>query len=346
MNPSESKSTQWGVVVAIGVTLVVAYPLRYVLLPFVAAAAIAYLARPLMHWLQGRLCLPRWAAALTAFVLFLCVSGLAAYGVERLAVPQVTQMLTDSRAMIEKFLVSIFHGHQIQLPGGRQLTAKQLADKLNRGLEGIGDDTQQILQFTAAGIAIFMGLVMTFVLLAFFLFTGPRLARGTLWLVPPHLRQQAIELARDVDHMLARYLVGVFIIVLFTSVVTGIVAGPVFHVSHAIFLGCAVGLLELLPVVGPVLSFILFGLVAVQQTGYVAIVTFGVFAIALRLAIDQLVGPIVLGKAARIPAVVVMFSFLVGGFVYGILGVVLAIPVAATIKIVLAHFYETPSAAS
>jgi predicted PurR-regulated permease PerM len=146
--------------------------------------------------------------------------------------------------------------------------------------------------------------------------------------------------------MLGRYLRGVFVVVLFTTTVTWVVTGPVFHVQHALFLALAVGLLELIPVVGPIVSFILFGLVAVQQTGYGEVIGFGVFAVGLRLVIDQLVGPLVLGKAAEIPALVVIFAFLAGGTLYGMLGVVLAIPFAATIKIVLMDLYgEAPDVA-
>jgi predicted PurR-regulated permease PerM len=104
----------------------------------------------------------------------------------------------------------------------------------------------------------------------------------------------------------------------------------------------AVGLLELIPVIGPIVSFILFGLLAVQQTGYGEVIGFGAFAFGLRLVIDQLVGPLVLGKAAEIPALVVIFAFLAGGTLYGMLGVVLAIPAAATIKIVLTNLYDEP----
>ena len=98
--------------------------------------------------------------------------------------------------------------------------------------------------------------------------------------------------------------------------------------------------------VGPIASFILFGLLAVQQTAYGQIIGFGIFAIALRLSIDQLVGPLVLGKAAEIPALVVIFAFLVGGTLYGLLGVILAIPTAAAIKIVLANIYGDAEDAS
>lgn len=341
MNDSRSKSTGWGIALAVGVALILAYWLRYVLIPFVLAGALAYLARPLVRWLPRALGLPRWASALLAFLLFLGICAILAYGVERLAVPQIDAMMTDSKATIEKFLVTLFHGRELHLPG-KTLTAEEAARQINAELDKIGENPEQLIGLAVTGFAAMMGFVLTCVLFAFFLFTGPDLARGMLWLVPPHLRPRVRSLAMEIDPMLARYLRGVFFVVLFTSAITYLVTGFVFHVGHAIFLGLAVGLLELIPVLGPILSFVTFGLVAVQQKGYGTIIGFGVFAIVLRLAIDQLVGPLVLGRAARIPAVVVIFAFLAGGVLYGFLGVVLAIPVAATIKIVLTDLYEGP----
>ena len=60
---------------------------------------------------------------------------------------------------------------------------------------------------------------------------------------------------------------------------------------------------------------------------------------ALRLSIDQLVGPLVLGNAARVHPTLVIFCFLAGGALFGIVGVILAVPVALTVKVTLATIY-------
>lgn len=328
----------WQGVAVIVALLVLTYWLRFILLPFVAAGALAYVARPMLQWLQRRFGLPRWLAALVPFLLFLGILSLLGYAIDRLLVPQVEQMLGDLKNTLRQFLLNVFHGRPIYLPG-KTMTADEAAGKVVDRLDELNSPDALIAAATT-GFAAMMGIVLSIVVFGFLLFQGPRLASGLLWLVPPRLRPQARSLAQQIDPMLGRYLRGVFIVVLFTTTVTWIITGPVFGVPHAFFLAMAVGLLELIPVVGPILSFIMFGLVAVQQTAYTEVVGFGVFAIGLRLTIDQLVGPLVLGRAAEIPAVVVIFAFLTGGALYGILGVILAIPAAATIKIVLANLYE------
>ncbi|HXE55381.1 MAG TPA: AI-2E family transporter, partial [Tepidisphaeraceae bacterium] len=113
MSDSRSRGTLWGVALTIGLVLLFAYPLRFVLLPFVGAGALAYLARPIVHWLPRKFGLPRWLAALVAYLLFLVICAVLAWAVQRLAVPQIDAMMTNSEATIQKFVVTVFHGKQI-----------------------------------------------------------------------------------------------------------------------------------------------------------------------------------------------------------------------------------------
>jgi predicted PurR-regulated permease PerM len=342
MTANRSTSTKWAVAIAVALAFLLAYPLRFVLLPFVAAGALAYIARPLVNLMHRRLGFPRWLAALAPFLLFLMILSAIGYAIESMLVPQLAEMVNNAPLMAEKFLENLFqrfHLTNVQI-FGQTLNAKTAADDLVNALKQAAG--ANALTAISGGIGAMMGCVITVVLFGFLLFTGPALARGALWLVPPGLRPRARSIAMEIDPMLGSYLRGVLVIVLFAALVTYVVTGLVFHVSHAIFLAVAVGLLETIPVIGPILSFVAFGLVAVQQKGMGLIIAFGVFAIVLRLTIDQVVGPLVLGRAARIPAIIVIFAFLVGGAVYGLLGVILAIPVAATIKIVLTDLYEGP----
>jgi predicted PurR-regulated permease PerM len=117
-----------------------------------------------------------------------------------------------------------------------------------------------------------------------------------------------------------------------TPLVGWIGFGPVFHLPHAVLLAITVGPLELVPVIGPFASATIVGLVAVQQNGTWAAVCLFAFAIALRLSIDNVVGPLVLGQAARIHPVMVIISFVCGGILFGVVGLLLAVPIAVCIR--------------
>jgi predicted PurR-regulated permease PerM len=80
-----------------------------------------------------------------------------------------------------------------------------------------------------------------------------------------------------------------------------------------------------MPVVGPISAALLMG-----------------FVLALRLSIDNIIGPIVLGHAARLHPVVVIAGFVGGAMLFGIVGLLLAVPMAVCIKIALEHYYAEP----
>jgi len=119
--------------------------------------------------------------------------------------------------------------------------------------------------------------------------------------------------------------------------------GLLLGIRHAVFLAVLTGLLEMIPVIGPASAAVLAGLVALRQADSVAsIVAYAIYATALRLSIDQLLGPVVLGHAARLHPSVIIFCFLAGGLLFGIPGVIMAVPVALAIKVGLATIYDEP----
>ena len=145
--------------------------------------------------------------------------------------------------------------------------------------------------------------------------------------------------------MLWRYFVGVALVVAYATTAAYIGLGLILDIHHAVFLALISGLLEVIPVIGPFASATIAGLVAIQQaTSPWNIVEYIMYAVALRVSIDEFFGPIVLGRAAYLPPVLVMFAFLAGGILYGIVGVVIAVPFALTVKAILAEVYRDPDA--
>jgi predicted PurR-regulated permease PerM len=88
---------------------------------------------------------------------------------------------------------------------------------------------------------------------------------------------------------------------------------------------------------------VIAGLVALRgATSAWNILAYVIYAILLRVSIDQLLGPIVLGRAARVHPTLVIFCFLSGGLLFGIPGIIMALPVALAVKTVLASLYDEP----
>jgi predicted PurR-regulated permease PerM len=146
------------------------------------------------------------------------------------------------------------------------------------------------------------------------------------------------------DPVLKRYLIGVFIVVAYAAVAAYIGLGVVLGIPHAVLLALLTGVLEMIPVIGPGASAVIAGLVAVHNAaGVGAIIAYALYATALRISIDQLFGPLALGAAARLHPALVIFCFLSGALLFGMIGVIMAVPVALVVKVTLALLYDEPA---
>jgi len=336
--PTRSPASGWAITAVLAVIAVVVYVIRYALMPFVFAVAIAFVVEPLVLWLQTRLG-RRWRAALVVYLAVLAVVAAAVYWVGRNTGSELFEFLRKAPEIARNLLQQLL-GPQVEL-FGQTYTPEQLVDQLGAALPaalGVGAAARAV----EAGIGALFGGFLMLVLTGYLLFSGPMLAAGAIWLIPPERRHSIEELLPRIIPALRRYLVGIVVVVAYTAAVAWIGFGPVFHLPRAALLAVTVGFLELIPVVGPFASGALVALTAVQQHGLAAILSLVGFAIALRLTIDNLVGPLVLGKAGRVHPVVVIFAFVAGAMLFGVIGLLLAVPTAVCIRIVLQHYYAEP----
>ncbi len=227
---------------------------------------------------------------------------------------------------------------------GRSMNAAAIAQALTTSLSDSIGDTGSLITLTAASFAELFVLLLTPVLLFYFLVSGPSLARGVVSLLPPDQRPRVRQIWSRLDPLLKRYFVGVAAVMTYAVLAAYVGLGLVLGIRHAVVLALLTGLLEMIPVVGPATAIAVAGLVALQQaTGPWAILGYAIYATVLRLSIDQLLGPLLLGQAARLNPVVIIFCFLSGGLLFGVAGVIMAVPVALGIKVTLKTIYgESP----
>jgi predicted PurR-regulated permease PerM len=338
MPTTDGSNGRWQIAALLVLVVGVAYLIQAILLPFVLAAILGFLGRPIVRTLETRGGWPRAAAATAAYVAIVIVLGVFFFGAARL--------LADELAGAARAAPDIVHGLVAQLVGrrhieilGKPLDSQGLADRALASAQEFLTTARGLERLLGAGVGLLVGTVLTLVLTFYFLLSPERLLTGALWLVPPARRSDMRALALRVAPALVRYVRGVFVVVAYTATMAWIGYRLVFGLEHATVLSILVGFLELVPVIGPIASATLVGLVAIQQTTLAATIGVMGWAIVLRLSIDQLVGPLVLGQAVRLHPVMIIFCFLVGGVLLGVLGMILAIPVAVTIKVALSLAY-------
>jgi predicted PurR-regulated permease PerM len=335
-----STTTTLFVLSAIAVLL---YAIQPVLLPFVLSGLLAYICTPFIDWLRARSRMPRALVAIGVFLILVLIGvGIAYAGVPPLIV-EIKRFLTDLDPMISGIVRGAIGSEPVKL-FGQQMDATQIAEASAAGFRNWVESVNVLTFMGGAAIGSAFGSFLTMILLFYFLVSGPRITEGLFWLVPP--RQRPLihgDIWPRLDPVLRRYFVGVIAVVIFAAVASYIGLGIFLNLPHAPFLALLTGLLEAIPVVGPTAAAAIAGIVALQHaTGFGLIIGYALYLTVLRLSIDQLFGPLVLGTAARVHPVLIIFCFLSGGILFGVVGVIMAVPVALIVKVTLATLYDEP----
>jgi predicted PurR-regulated permease PerM len=318
------------------------YLVKDILLPFAIAGIVAFVATPVVDWLAARTRLPRSLFALAILFAILGAGALLGWAGVPPLLQELQRVAGDLQGSVTGFL-QVLLGRSTLVLLGQRLNAAALGAMVAHEAQSWLSQGGRVLELAALGVAGFFGFILAVVLLGYFLLDAHRIGRGLAWLVPPRYRPLTTRVGRSLEPVLRRYFLGVGLVVLYASTVAYIGLGLVLNIHHAAFLALLTGLLELIPFIGPAASAVLAGLVAVQQasSGW-SIIAYCVYATVLRISIDQFFGPLVLGRAAYVPPVLVIFCFLTGGLLFGIVGVMLSVPVAISIKVLLTVIYEEP----
>jgi predicted PurR-regulated permease PerM len=187
-----------------------------------------------------------------------------------------------------------------------------------------------------AGAAVFGALadsVVILVLTVYFLASLPSIRVLVYRLVPHSRRPRVILIGDEVLAKVGAYVLGNVLISAIIGVVTFIWL-EIFHVPYALALSVLVALLDLVPVVGSTIAGIIVALVALSVSWPVALATVA-FYIVYRFLEDYLLVPKIMGRAVNVPDTVTVVSVLIGGVLLGVVGALVAIPIAAAVTMVL-----------
>jgi predicted PurR-regulated permease PerM len=213
----------------------------------------------------------------------------------------------------------------------RYHVVQQLQKALSSG--GISSISSGVLGAGALVLSVATGIVIVVILTIYFLADMPRVTRTLHRLVPRSRRARAGLLIDETFSRVGGYLLGN----LLTSVIAAVgtlIWLLIFGVPYPVLLAVFVGLMDLIPIVGSTVAGIIVSLVALTVSLPIAIAT-AVFYIVYRNAEDYLITPRVMKRTVKVPGLVTVIAVLIGGALLGIIGALIAIPVAAAIKLIL-----------
>lgn len=209
---------------------------------------------------------------------------------------------------------------------------------LEQRVQGLlkGQESSLVNGLLGAGellLGVVSGSVVVVVLVVYFLASMPRIRRSLYRLFPAARRPRAVLIGDEVFVKIGAYLLGNLV----TSVIAGLAAYVwmlIFGVSYPLLLAAMVAVLDLIPVVGTITAGVIVTLVSLTVSLPVGLATAGFFVV-YRFVEDYLLVPRIIGRAVRVPAVITVLAVLLGGTLLGVIGAVVAIPIAAVVLLML-----------
>lgn len=312
--------------------------LRDVMLPFVAGMAIAYFLDPLVDRVEAWR-LPRWLATTVVLASFAVVLTLALI----LLVPLLQHQIVE-------FINTLPHYADLVrdrlVPIGRRLLRRLSDDDVERLRTAAGQYAGSVVSWFGSvlhgiltgGLALFdvLSVVLITPVVAFYLMRDwDRLvAKVDHWLPRPHadiIRQQV----REVDRTLAGFVRGQATVCVALGLFYAIGLTAV-GLNFGLVIGMVAGLLSFIPYVGSLVGFVAStGIAMVQFDSYLMVgVVVAIFLIGQAVE-GNVLTPKLVGERVGLHPVWAIFALLAGGSLFGFLGVLVAMPVAAVIGVVV-----------
>lgn len=302
---------------------------------FSLVALIVIVLNPLVGWLERR----RIPRPLSAGVLALAALGLVGL-LAWLAIPIAVREARDliSHAPQYASSVSRFLASKGLAASDAPVRAEQISDiafsKAGAVLSRIGAYTMSIAGLVASGLIVFISVI--------YALSSPRpLAEGLLRMLPPDGRGHFTDVMQQVSVQMRQWALSMIAGMAAIFVLTWILLGPILHVQFAFVFALLAGLLEIVPTIGPVASAVLPVLVALAQDPLKAVWVVVGFIIIQQVE-SHLIIPLILGRGVRLHPLTVVFSVVVMALLFGIIGIFLAVPVAAVTKTLVEEFYLKP----
>jgi predicted PurR-regulated permease PerM len=342
------------VLIAAGIVALLLYLGREALAPFIVGLLIVYLLDPPVERLSrvrvGRVGIARWMAILVVYVVAIVVVVEVLNLTLQPLIRQFADFIRNVPELLrsfDRFLAQVADFYEgLQLP---QEVKDFIAGAIADIGQGAGGFDPSILLPVFRGIAGFIGTVFAFFIVPFWAFyilkDRPSLTRAFDRALPAEWHADAWAVIDIVDNVFGRWVRGQLILGLTVGVATfvglmalSVLIDPVFG-QYAVFFAVLAGLLELLPIIGPIISAVPPLLVALTVSPQAVVAVF-----LLYLAIQQLENTILVpkiqGDAVQLHPSAVVFALILGGAIAGLLGAILALPITAAGRDVYRYLFR------
>ena len=327
----------------------VLWSVRGALMPFAIGALIAYLLAPLVNRCENivpfrsrlRPGTVRTLAILEVYFMFISIMAILALTLIPLLVEQSQQFIDELPTYWENSREEVDYWNRRYENEVPPEVKEQVEANLDEITTYLGEFGSRIVAATVGSIQRFIGLVAGLVLLPLWLFYVLKDQRQgmayfyRLW--PEEIREDVYQIVRIVDRILASYIRGQLFLGLIVGVVTGVGMWAI-GVQQPLALGIVAGIFEMVPILGPWISFVVAALV-VLATDPDKLILVALLSLGIQQLENTFLVPRVQGSAVNMNPALIMILLVIGGAMWGLIGIIIIVPLAAIARDVFAYIY-------
>ena len=336
---------RWTVAIMVGLLVIFVLRIADVLAPFVWAAATAFVFNGPIKAICNRVGGRRWIGALIIFGIFFLVLVIGLF----LLIPALTKegrtLATDAprwRTTVDQYLRE---NDPVRI-AGIDIPADTARSTVNNVIDRVQTIAQDVGPKLLTGTFRFLIDFLLYLIATFYLMLiGGRAITHFVTTLPLKYRAEIGDLFSRANTVLSAYIRGQVLLVLIMSVSSFVIL-TILGVRYSLLLGIMTGVLELVPFVGPYLAIAICSIVAFFQPhgnfgleGVALVIAAAVALFILRQIEDYGIIPNLIGKIVELPALLVIFTTVVGAALLGPMGLLLGVPIVAVIKIVVGYLY-------
>lgn len=305
------------------------YYAKGVLIPIITAALLAMLLLPMVRRFE-RMKMGRFFSVICSLLLVLAVFATVVFVLSA----QVISFSSDI-PVIEADVNQKFLQMQQWVEAQTGLTSEQQLLYLQKTAASMLDVAQSVAATIVAvttGTIVFVGLLL--VLIFFFLYYRGRIRNFLLQAVPADEHINTARIIKEVSHVTQKYLLGVFIVMGILSILNSILF-LLIGVPHAIFFGILASILNVVPYIGVWVGTLLpILMMAISQDSIAPILLILVGVWVTQQIDNNILTPKITGSRVSINPLATIIILIVGGFIWGVAGMVLFIPLLGIAKII------------
>jgi predicted PurR-regulated permease PerM len=322
------------VTAAIAAGLYLLYRLRSVLLLILMGTFLALALAPAVNWIERRR-VPRWVSIL---LVYLSIAG-AIFGIGLLIVPPVVRGVEDLSKNIPGYVNDLRKNKTFREYDNKYHITRNLTKQADQLPSKLGEAAGTLRDVTVGVFSSIVDLVSILVIAYFLMMDGHRLLEFGFDQLSPHREARMRAIAKDVSEAISGYVFGNFVISVAAGLVTYITL-TILDIPFAAPLAVLFGFFDLIPLVGATIGAIIVGVVVAFVDFPGAVIVWAAVTIVYQQIENNMIQPYVYGRTVQIHPLGVIIAVLVGAALLGVLGALIAIPVAAAIQSVVRDWWR------